>query len=255
MRKKVFKFEITEDVNTISNKPSLKKFQNNKIYNILKEFHTNESLFKKYQDFNQIIKKYENNFYSSPLELAKDIRNIFSALFYSSLEKLDTEEYSQLLNFSQFFENIFEKNYKTSQVKIAIQLTEELCKLKKLEKVKRNTKNMKLNTQINLEKNEDIKKDIRRKINKINCEQKKGILNIISETLINKNNDIIEFDINKLPLDQLMKLDKYINECIGNIIISNKMKKQDKEKENNSKKMDELMISEDSDYTESIEIE
>ena len=33
------------------------------------------------------------------------------------------------------------------------------------------------------------------------------------------------------------------------------MKKQDKEKENNSKKIDELMISEDSDYTESIEIE
>ena len=58
MRKKVFKFEITEDVNTISNKPSLKKFQNNKIYNILKEFHTNESLFKKYHHFNQIIKKY-----------------------------------------------------------------------------------------------------------------------------------------------------------------------------------------------------
>ena len=64
MRKKVFKLEITEDVITISSKPSLKKSQNNKIYNILKEFHTNESLFKKYQDFNQIIKKYENKFYS-----------------------------------------------------------------------------------------------------------------------------------------------------------------------------------------------
>ena len=32
---------------------------------------------------------------------------------------------------------------------------------------------MKLNTKINLEKNDDIKKDIRKKINKINCEQKK----------------------------------------------------------------------------------
>ena len=54
-----------------------------------------------------------------------------------------------------------------------------------------------------------------------------------------------------------MKLDKYINEYIGNNIISNNMKKQDEEKENNSKKMDELMIPEfeDSDYTESIEIE
>ena len=116
---------------------------------------------------------------------------------------------------------------------------------------------MKLNTQINLEKNEDIKKDIRKKINKINCEQKKGILNIISETLINKNNDIIEFDINKLPLDQLMKQDKYINVCISNNIISNNMKKQDEEKENNSKKMDELMIPqfEDSYCIESVEIE
>ena len=39
-----------------------------------------------------------------------------------------------------------------------------------------------------------------------------------------------------------MKLDKYINKYISNIIISNNMKKQDKEKENNSKKMDELMF-------------
>ena len=72
--------------------------------------------------------------------------------------------------------------------------------------------------------------------------KKKGILYIISETLINRNNDIIEFDINKLPLDQLMKPDKYTNECISNNIISNNMKKQDEEKENISKKIDELMI-------------
>ena len=39
-----------------------------------------------------------------------------------------------------------------------------------------------------------------------------------------------------------MKLDKYINECISNNIISNNMKKQDEEKENISKKMDELII-------------
>ena len=83
MRKKVFKQEITENVITISNKSLIKKSQNNIFYNIFKEFHTNESLFKKYQDFNQIIKKYENNFYLSLFELAKDIRYIFSVLFYS----------------------------------------------------------------------------------------------------------------------------------------------------------------------------
>ena len=47
--------------------------------------------------------------------------------------------------------------------------------------------------------------------------KKKGIINIVSNNYVDKNikNNIIEFDINKLPINQLKQLDKYINQCIN----------------------------------------
>ena len=93
-------------------------------------------------------------------------------------------------------------------------------------------------------------------------EQKKGILNIISDNLINKNcgNNSVEFDISKFPLNQLKKLDIYINKCINSNHINNNINKQTEqteEKEKNLMQVEELAPSElsDSDYTESLEFE
>ena len=72
------------------------------------------------------------------------------------------------------------------------------------------------------------KDNILNKINKLNLDQKKGIVKIISNNLIDKNeeNNIIEFNINKIPFNQLKQLDKYINDCINykSIIITKMVK-------------------------------
>ena len=91
-------------------------------------------------------------------------------------------------------------------------------KMIKLEKFLEKVKKMKKNTEISVKK---YKENISNKINKLNVEQKKGILNIISNNLLDKNdrNNIIEFNINKIPYNQLKELNKYINECINNSIL------------------------------------
>ena len=102
----------------------------------------------------------------------------------------------------------------------------------------------------NTEKRSEIavkkyKDNILSNIKKLNSEQKKGILTIIENNLIDKNieNNIIEFDINKIPINQLKMLDKYINKCLSinnninnNNIISNIIEKKC---ENNQNKLNE----------------
>ena len=243
--------------------------KNNIIYNIFNEFKSTYSLNYKFPQFNQVEKNLKNGFYTSSHELARDFRNIFSNLFSSSLTKLDSDKYNKIFILSEIFENIFQKYEKNSQIKLAQKLSDELAKLKKeINKLTRHKKNKAgdVSQVYNLEdkkeiSNDNIREDIISKISKLNSEQKKGILDIISENLVNKNceNNIIEFDINKLPLNQLKKLDIYINKCINdNININNNIKRQIVEKESDIIQNDELSISSclsDSEDSESFELE
>ena len=200
---------------------------NNIIYNIFNEFKSSFS-FNKFPQFNQVEKHIKNDIYLSPLDFATDLRNIFSKIFTSSLTNLDSDKYSKILIISEIFENIFEKYEKNSQNKQAQKLADEMAKLKKeIAKLtrKKNFKNGCRDECLNLEEKKETsmkeyRDDIINKINKLNIEQKKGILNIISDNLVNKNceNNIVEFNINKLPLNQLKQLDLYINKCIINNI-------------------------------------
>lgn len=261
---------LNKKVNRLNFQSPIKKSKNNIINVIFDEFRSDKILFKKYPQFNQIEKNIKNDFYSSPPELARDIRYIFSTLFSSSMAKLDSEKYSQLLTLSQIFDNIFEKYDQNSQIKTAIKLSDELARVKKeITRLtrKRNSKIGDSGKEINLEEKNDkssdnIREDIRNKIKKLNSEQKKGILNIISDNLINKKcgNNSVEFDISKFPLNQLKKLDIYINNCINSNHINNNINKQTEEKEEKEKNLmqvEELAPSElsDSDYTESLEFE
>ena len=84
------------------------------------------------------------------------------------------------------------------------------------------------------------------KIIKLNSEQKKGILKIIDDKLINKNgeNNFIEFNINNIPIKQLKKLNIYINNCINNNIhINNNYKTEISKKKEDLIQMDELSSS------------
>ena len=244
--------------------------KNNIIYNIFNEFKSTYSLYNKFPQFNQIEKNLKNGFYTSSQELARDFRSIFSNLFSSSLIKLDSDKYNKIFILSEIFENIFQKHEKNSQIKMAQKLSDELTKLKKeINKLTRNRKNKSGNVGqvLNLEEkseisNDNIREDIISKISKLNSEQKKGILDIISGNLVNKNSDnnIIEFDINKLPLNQLRKLDIYINKCINdNININNNIKREIAEKENDIIQNDELSnfssCLSDSEDSESFELE
>ena len=228
--------------------------KNNILYNIFSDFKSNNSLYNKFPQFNQIEKNLKNGLYSSSQELSRDFRNIFSNLFSSSLTKRDSDKYNKIFILSEIFENIFQKHEKNSQIKLAQKLSDELIKLKKeINKLTRKRKNKtgELEQTENSEEKNDtsddkIRQDIANKINKLNSQQKKGILNIISENLVNRNcdNNMIEFNINKLPANQLKKLNNYINKCINdNIIINNNINKEIAEKENNFIQNDELSIS------------
>ena len=246
--------------------------KNNIIHTIFNEFKSSYSLCGNFIQFNQIEKKVKSGFYLSPFEFARDFRNIFSKLFSSSLTNSDYEKYNKIFILSEIFENIFSKHEKNSQIKMAQKLSDELSKLKKeITKLtrKKKIKRDDLTNEINLDEkkeeiNDTIRDDIMNKIKRLNSEQKKGILNIISGNLINRNceNNIIEFNINKLPLNQLKELDVYINKCINNninITINNNIKKEIVQKEDDIQ-MDELSssssgLSDSDDDSESIELE
>ena len=235
-----------------------KNNSNNKlniISNILQEFKSNFSQYNKYPQFKIIEKNFKNDFYPSPLEFALDFRKIFSNLFLSSLTPLDSGKYEKILIISQIFEQIFQKYEKNSQIKTAQKLSDDLAKLKKeINKLtrKKNIKTGNSGHVSNLEETkedfiEDIRENILSKIIKLNSEQKKGILKIIDDKLINKNgeNNFIEFNINNIPIKQLKKLNIYINNCINNNInINNNYKTEvEEKKEDTLIQMDELSSS------------
>ncbi len=267
LKKKVKRFNFQSPNKKHKN---INENKNNIINNIFNEFKSTYSLYYKFPQFNRVEKNLKNGFYASSQELARDFRNIFSNLFSSSLTKLDSDKYNKIFILSEIFENIFEKHEKNSQIKMAQKLSDELARLKKeINKLTRHRKNKAgdVSQVSNLEEkneksNDNIREDIISKINRLNSEQKKGILDIISDNLVNKNceQNIIELDINKLPLNQLKKLDIYINKCINdNININSNIKRQNVEKESDLIQNDELSISSsclsDSEDSESFELE
>ena len=200
------------------------------IYNIFNEFKSSSSLYQKFTQFHYIEKNVKNELYSSAWDFAKDVRNIFSNIFSSILNKLDYAEYNKVLTLCENFEKIYNK-YDTKPIaKKCKVLNEESNKLKKeihrIEASKNGGKPRSTSIKNSEIKNENemnrYKDDILCKIKKLNYEQKKGILDIVSNNYINKykENNIIEFNINKIPFNQLKELDNYINKCINNNIIN-----------------------------------
>lgn len=202
--------------------------KNNLINIIFNEFKSSSiSLYKKFREFNIIEKNIKNELYNTYFDFATDMRNIFSNIFLSFSKKLDHSKYNQVLILSEIFEKIYKKYDYDSIPKKAQNLFDVMTKLKKEIHKYEICKNGKNGKSSNFGKNRNnenlIKKyreNISNKINKLNVEQKKGILKIISNNLLDKNdnNSIIEFNINKIPFHQLKMLDKYINECINDNI-------------------------------------
>ena len=206
--------------------------KDNIINNIFKEFKSSTSLIKSFPQFNIIEKNIKNGLYSNLPDFITEIRNTFSSIFLSCSKNFDDYKYNQILSLSEIFEKIYKKYDCDSMAEKARYLFDVMTKLKKEIHKHEFTKNEKNKSEkkekscreSNFSKNERVAKqykdNISNKINKLNLEQKKGVLKIISQNLIdkNENNSIVEFNINKIPYGQLKQLDRYINECINDNI-------------------------------------
>ena len=216
------------------------------ILNLFNEFKSSCKSFKEFSQFHYIEKNVKNDLYSSTYELALEVRNVFSHIFSSC------NNYDKTLFFCELFEEIYKKYDNKPLTKKCKNLAEIINKLKRelrqtelgrnIPSEKYENKNYinninnsfylysssknKFKLELKDSDSEAIseisvkkyKNEITNKIKKLNNEQKRGILRIISNCCIDKNtqNNSMEININKISFNQLKQLDKYINECIKN---------------------------------------
>ena len=249
------------------------------INNLFSEFKSsNKSLYKEFGQFHFIEKNIKNNIYSSPAQLAAEIRTIFSSIF-SKLTEYSI--YNKTYIFCENFENIYKKYDNKILTKKCKNLSDVINKLKRelrqtelsqTEKniisynsynslnSKKNISKLNLNNSDNDIRSESsqkkLKNELINKIQKLNNSQKKGIIQIISDNempLENQNSPSkeMQIDINKIPIDKLKQLEKYLNDCINynNSSMSNLLEKKwesqsnkfiDEEKEYDIIKNDDL---------------
>ena len=241
-----------------SSKKNNNKIKNGKykiILNLFNEFKSSSKLYKEFTQFHYIEKNVKNNLYSSVSELATEIRNIFSQIF-SSFK--DPENYNKIFIFCELFENIYKKYDNKTMTKKCKNLSEVINKLKKELRQTMVGKNISVDKTYNNNINNSFylysssknkfklelkdsdseaiselsvkkyKNDITDKIKRLNNEQKRGILGIISNNCIDKNteNNVMEINVNKMTINQMKQLDKYVNECINNYSISSPHEKK-----------------------------
>ena len=200
---------------------SVKKNKPKNIINeLFSEFKLLGKKYKEFNKFNYIEKNVKKNIYNTPLELAGEIRIVFSSIF-SSLN--DYENYNKILFLCENFENIYKKYENKTMIKKCKNLNDIVNKLKKEIRKAELNRVMDINInnkKIKMKKDTDseisrIKDSLGNKIKKLNSEQKKGILKVLND---NDNNNLInneiQIDINKVSFDKLIHLDKYLNECI-----------------------------------------
>ena len=217
------------------------------IYKLFSEFKSSDkALYKEYGQFHFIEKNLKNNLYTSPAELASEIRNIFSSIFSKLTEY---QIYNKTFIFCENFEKIYKKYDNKILTKKCKNLSDIINKLKReLRQTKisqqgdkssnfvfsynklnsLNSKKTKSKENINDSDNDlisessvkKLKNDLTNKIQKLNNNQKKGIIKIVSDPDASSNNEALpskemQIDINKISVDKLKKLEQYLNDCIN----------------------------------------
>lgn len=245
----------------------LKKINNGKnksgkyktIYNLFSEFKSsNKSLYKEFGQFHFIEKNIKHNIYSSPAELASEIRTVFSSIFTKST---DHSIYNKTYIFCENFENIYKRYDNKILTKKCKNLSDIINRLKRelrqteISQAEKNnnivsyysalngSNNKKIKSKSNLQDSDNdirselsvkkLKNELTNKIKQLNNNQKKGIIQIISDNenpLENQQtpNKEMQIDINKMSFDKLKQLEKYLNDCINdnNISMSNLLEKK-----------------------------
>ena len=212
--------------------------KNNKykiILNLFNEFKNNSPFYKEFSQFHAIEKNIKNDVYSSSADLANDMRNLFSSIFFDFYN--DSEKYNKTLILCELFEKIYKKYDNQILTKECKNLLETINKLKK---ELRQTELSKNASTENLFQNfasisstklkftlgggdndnelsvKNYKNQIMGKIQKLTKDQKKGLYNVISNECIDTNthDNVMEINVNKMTRNQLKHLEKYINQCI-----------------------------------------
>ena len=190
------------------------------IQKIFNDFKICSPLYKEFNQFSKIEKNVKNYLYSHYMHLAKDIRNTFSHYFYSN-----SNNYEKYYKTLQLCEN-FEKIYKDFENKLFIKDSKNHIDIKKrFNKLKKEFRATLNNNQENInytssnkvkfpyrennknDNNKNLKKykiNLAKKIRNLTPEQKKGIINIISNHHLDKNNtnNVMELDVNKCAFEK-----------------------------------------------------
>ena len=219
------------------NKTKLGDGKNNKnkiIFNIFDEFKKNAPLYKEFSQFQTIEKNIKNDVYSSSVDLANDMRNLFSSIFLIFYN--DSEKYNKTLILCELFEKIYKKYDNQILTKECKNLLEIINKLKRELRQTELSKNASTENLLNFAnfsstklkfnlggdepENEfsvkNYKNQIMNKIQKLTKEQKKGLYRVVSTDCIDTNtqDNVMEINVNKMTRNQLKQLEKYINQCI-----------------------------------------
>lgn len=235
-----------------ANMSKIKNAKNKILFKLFNEFKSSSPLYKEYPQFNYIEKNLKNNLYSSLTEIVNEIRNTFSQIFYSSSDSskynkiyLLCESFEKI--YKEYDNKIFLKESKNlhdiiNKLKKELRQTEIIKNSSNLSLVANNSTNyISCNSGNSLCNNKNkfklhlndsdcsdndyeiqvtkYKTAISNKINKLSNEQKRGICSIISENCLLENSsesksNVMKVDVNKMPFNQLKKLEKYVNKCI-----------------------------------------
>ena len=216
------------------------------IYNLFSEFKSSDKiLYKEFGQFHFIEKNIKNNLYSSPAELASEIRTVFSSIFANLTEY---SIYNKTFIFCENFEKIYKKYDNNILTKKCKNLSDIINRLKRevrqtelnqgeknnnfvfsynslnnFSSKKNKTKSIFNDSDKDLRSEMPIRKlknELTNKIKKLNNNQKKGIIRVISDSEISQENPQspskeMQIDINKMSFDKLKSLDKYLNDCIN----------------------------------------
>ena len=233
--------------------------KNKIIYNLFSEFKSSDKiLYKEFGQFHFIEKNIKNDLYSSPAELASEIRAVFSNIFANLTEY---SIYNKTFIFCENFEKIYKKYDNQILTKRCKNLSDIINRLKRelrqteLNQGEKNnnfifsysslnnlsSKKNKPKSNLNDSDNElrselpvkKLKNELTNKISKLNNSQKKGIIRVISDEEISYEKQIspskeMQIDINKMSFDKLKQLEKYLNDCINdnNMSMSNLLEKK-----------------------------
>lgn len=76
---------------------------------------------------------------------------------------------------------------------------------------------------------------LRKNIDVLSLEQKRGILKIVESNLKDHGDSRIEFELDKLPPETARELEKYVNDCVSLNIRKQKRKEADKKRRDNKR--------------------